>query len=60
MAKNDYQRILHDIDLAIDDLRGKGQIATYIPELANVDPDKFGVHLSCMHSGHYSRWSPLE
>ena len=49
----DYQKILNKIEQEVAPFRQKGQIATYIPELANVNPDKFGVHLSCMQSGNY-------
>ncbi|MEQ9187842.1 MAG: glutaminase [Cryomorphaceae bacterium] len=30
-----------------------GEIASYIPELAQVDPEKFGVHLSTIDRVHY-------
>lgn len=35
-------RELYDDILAIPD---PGRVATYIPELAHIDPDKFGIHL---------------
>lgn len=41
----DYQRILNQIqeELSFHDVFG--DVATYIPELAKVDPKKFGMHL---------------
>ena len=41
----------HEVQSLIDDLHTKyasldeGQVATYIPELAKADPDRFGVSL---------------
>lgn len=34
----------------IDD---QGQVASYIPELAHVDPQRFGVHISTIDNGHF-------
>ena len=31
-----------------------GAVATYIPELANVDPRKLGIHLTTVQNDHYS------
>ena len=36
--------------ISIDD---HGEIASYIPELAQVDPDHFGVHISTMDGVHF-------
>ncbi len=41
----DYQKILEDIHQEITPLIGKGTIANYIPELACVDENKFGMYL---------------
>lgn len=40
-----YQQILQDILAETAPLQGQGHVATYIPELANVDADKFGICL---------------
>jgi glutaminase len=50
----DYQTILAEIEAEVQPFRAVGEIATYIPELAKVDPDQFGVHLICMDAGHFS------
>lgn len=49
----DYQQILNTIheDLSHHDVFG--EVASYIPELAKVDPKKFGMHLYKGPSEHY-------
>lgn len=39
----DLQSLLNDINQEILSRRGEGQVAHYIPELAKVDPQKFGI-----------------
>lgn len=50
----DYQKILNTIndELSYRDVTGK--VASYIPELAKVDPRKFGMHVYCGDSQHFS------
>jgi glutaminase len=50
----DYQKILDNIyeEMSYRDVSGK--VASYIPELAKVDPKKFGMHLYCGKKQHYS------
>lgn len=50
----DYQKIINDIVAELDLSKFDGKVADYIPELGKVSPDKFGVHLNCINSGHYS------
>ncbi|MEO9887826.1 MAG: glutaminase [Balneola sp.] len=50
----DYQKILNEIDLELDRTKFGGKVANYIPELAGIGPDKFGIHLCCLQSGNYS------
>lgn len=40
-----YQHIVDEIYSKIESHKSEGKVASYIPELASVDPDKFGVHL---------------
>ncbi|MDT0642422.1 glutaminase [Zunongwangia sp. F363] len=49
----DYQNILNTIhsDMNYRDVGGK--VASYIPELAKIDPRKFGMHLYCGENRHY-------
>ncbi|KAA3630700.1 MAG: glutaminase, partial [Bacteroidetes bacterium] len=42
----DFQQILLEIHEEIQPFAGHGKVADYIPELGNVDPDKFGIHLT--------------
>jgi glutaminase len=41
----DYQNILNTINQSVRKENDKGKIASYIPELANVDINNFGIHL---------------
>jgi len=50
----DYQKILNTIHEEISYPNAIGKVAAYIPELAKVDPKKFGMHLYCRDSKHYS------
>lgn len=50
----DYQKILNTIneELSYRDVTGK--VASYIPELAKVDPRKFGMDVYCGDQQHFS------
>jgi glutaminase len=50
----DYQKILNTIndELSYRDVTGK--VASYIPELAKIDPRKFGMHVYCGDRQHFS------
>lgn len=50
----DYQSILNAIYNNVVQDEDKGQIANYIPELANVNKDSFGIHLQLISGGTYS------
>ncbi len=50
----DYQRILEEIAVETEAEAGKGQLATYIPELAKVSPDHFGMYLVGLDGRSYS------
>lgn len=45
-----FQEIYQELQLA----EGVGRVADYIPELARVDPDQFGVHLSTITGDKYA------
>lgn len=49
----DYQRILNEIEQELAPEDFGGEIATYIPELAKVDPQKFAAHLCCLQGNNY-------
>ena len=40
-----YQKIIDDLYLKYKDLKNKGKVASYIPELKKVDINKFGISL---------------
>lgn len=41
-----YEPIFEEIFQEIQQTEDSGQVADYIPELAHIDPDQFGVHLT--------------
>ena len=45
-----YQKILHEIEGEIQPFFSKGNVASYIPALANVDPNQFSMAI-CMFDG---------
>tara|TARA_R110002167_G_scaffold132109_3_gene316195 strand:+ start:1913 stop:2827 length:915 start_codon:yes stop_codon:yes gene_type:complete len=49
----DLQSILQDIYTEATKTQDKGVVASYIPELANVDINKFGVHLRTCEGTEY-------
>lgn len=50
----DYQQILEEIRRDVAPFSGEGEVAKFIPELALVDPDKFGVHLITTEGENFS------
>lgn len=49
----DYQEILEKIYQDIQPFAKMGKQADYIPALAKVNPDQFGIYLSTIHEKHY-------
>jgi glutaminase len=49
----DYAQILAEISHEILPFRGEGKVADYIPELANISPDKYGVCIYCLDGKMY-------
>jgi glutaminase len=49
----DYQKILNEIALEVIPQSIEGKVASYIPELANVDPNKFGICLTSFNGDQY-------
>lgn len=54
MKGPNYQKILNDIYDEIKRSTNTGLVASYIPELANADPDKFGMHLLTIKGEEYT------
>lgn len=50
----DYQDILNAIGQTVTSEKEKGLIASYIPELANVDINNFGIHLQLITGEEFS------
>jgi len=48
----DFKTILQDVYADLLQTKDKGQLATYIPELAIINPDKLGIHF-CSTDGSY-------
>ena len=47
-----YQKIIEEIYAATKG-ENLGAVASYIPELSSVDPDKFGIHLTTIENEHF-------
>lgn len=41
-----FKHIIEEVYNKIKTIENKGELASYIPELANVDPENFGIHIS--------------
>ncbi len=49
-----YQQVLDEIWQEVASLPPEGEVASYIPELAKVNPNAFGAHLCDVSGGHYA------
>jgi len=49
----DFKEIIQEVYQEVKNSEGKGQLASYIPELANVDPESFGVHISTINDAGF-------
>ena len=56
----EYKIILEELYHVVKVLPDDGQVAPYIPELASIDPKKFGVHLVTMQGEQYGFGDHLE
>ncbi|WNB17184.1 glutaminase [Marivirga arenosa] len=50
----DYNRLLDDILNTVNSVKHPGSVASYIPELAKIDPDKFGISLQFVNGETYN------
>lgn len=50
----DYQHIINTIHSDLIGIGKRGTVASYIPELAKIDPKKFGIHIVDSHGNDYS------
>lgn len=49
-----YQTIFSEIAAELKDIDDPGKVASYIPDLGNVDPKKLGAHLTTIDNNHFS------
>lgn len=49
-----YNHLFSKIYDELEKTDDSGEVASYIPELKNINPDKFGVHLTTLNGEHYS------
>lgn len=50
----DYQTLFSEMAVKYQEIDDSGNVASYIPELRNIDPNKFGVHLTTTDNQNYS------
>lgn len=48
-----FEKIIISVYDQIRKLENKGELASYIPELTTIDPDKFGIFISTVHQGTF-------
>lgn len=48
-----YQTIIEDIHKELKTTENKGKVADYIPELAKINPNKFGIHLHTIENNEF-------
>ena len=49
----DYQKILDEIYLKLKNIDNQGRVATYIPELATIDKNHFGIYLNRINGTNF-------
>lgn len=54
MENISFNTILQEIVREVKPLRLMGNVASYIPELKKINPDKFGIHLRTLEGNQYS------
>ena len=48
-----FEELIRDVYHQIANMEDQGEVASYIPELAKVDPANFGVHISTIDHRHF-------
>jgi len=48
-----FKEIIEEVYQEIKNIDDKGQVTSYLPELADVDPNKFGVHISTINDCNF-------
>lgn len=57
---SDYKSIIENAYKHTKPLKDQGELATYIPELANVNPDKLGLHMTKIDGADFGVGDHLE
>ncbi|APG64512.1 glutaminase [Tenacibaculum todarodis] len=58
--ESNYKNIIKNAYKSASLIKDEGKIATYIPELANVNPEMFGVHITKTDGTNYGEGNNLE
>ncbi|WP_413692665.1 glutaminase [Pseudoalteromonas sp. KJ10-2] len=53
MKDINFKTVFNDIFIELQPLENKGVAASYIPELAKIEPDKLGIHLVHIDKGNF-------
>ena len=48
-----YQKIIDEIHQELSQVKNRGEVANYIPELAKIDKNQFGIQLQLLKGEHY-------
>tara|TARA_R110001632_G_scaffold135220_1_gene250645 strand:+ start:402 stop:1322 length:921 start_codon:yes stop_codon:yes gene_type:complete len=57
---SNYKHIIEEAYKKTHSLKDAGNVATYIPELAHVDPDMFGVNMTTLDGAHFGMGNNLD
>lgn len=57
---DDYAKILDEVVASVAEEPTQGEVASYIPQLAKVDPEKFGLALQCVDGRSFSAGDAAE
>lgn len=49
----DYKKVFSEIAGELPKIENAGKVASYIPELKRVNPEKFGIHLATVNGEHF-------
>jgi glutaminase len=55
-----FEEIIQDVYKKVNAAEDKGQVASYIPELKKVDPEKFGVYISTLEGLNFGTGDCLD
>ncbi|WP_019528458.1 glutaminase [Dasania marina] len=50
----DYQQVFQEVAAHLKNVDDCGKVASYIPELSKIDPNKLGIHLTTTKQEHYA------